>query len=55
MLIANAPSGLREQQLLICHLVEFFSFVREKDTDKISYKAFDPSFFNFRFIYLHNK
>jgi len=47
LLIAQARSVLREQQLLMCYLVGFFNFVREKATEKTGYKFFDLSVHNF--------
>jgi hypothetical protein len=63
MLIANAPSGLREQQLLTCHIVEFFFFLvlyMKRTLIKLATKFSTVIFFLFwlntsRFIYLHNK
>ena len=47
LLIAQARSVLREQQLLMCYLVGFLNFVREKATEKTGYKFFDLSVHNF--------
>jgi len=45
LLIAQARSGLRDWQLLMCHLVRALNLVREKATGKTGYKFFYFSYF----------